>query len=241
MTGPPLLLRRNEPITHPVAPRIDASLELLGPLDQGPIATAAAGGWAAVETLLSAPGDRANVHAADRLAALVACSFPRAELAQLALRFVERDADTNPGLAEDLTAAETNTARAKRLARHLQNAELVFSDPSDLAAYHRMKALVARPRATLRDIEGHLRRSLRRLYRLRNLVLHSAATDSLTLAPGLRAAAPLVGAGVDRIVRGAVLHGVAPLDLAARARVVIDNAGNIAPDQLGDLLDLAEP
>ncbi len=236
----PVLLRRNEPITHPVAPRIDASLELLGPLDAGPTATAAAGGWAAVETLLTAPGDRAKVHAADRLAALVACSFPRAELAQLALRFIERDADTSPALAEELAAADTNTARAKRLARHLRDGDLVFRDPSDAAAYRRMKTLIARPRASLRDVEGHLQRSLRRLYRLRNLVLHGAATDSLTLAPGLRAAAPLVGAGIDRIVRGAVLHGVAPLELAARARVMIDNADNLVPDHLGDLLELAE-
>lgn len=32
-----------------------------------------------------------------------------------------------------------------------------------------------------------------------------------------------------------------PLDLTARARVVIDNVDNMAPDQLGDLLELAEP
>lgn len=117
----PVLLRRDEPITNPVAPRIDASLELLGTLDQGPAATAVAGGWAAVETLLTAPGDRANVQAADRLAALVACSFPRAELAQLALRFVEHEAASNKGLADQLAHAPTNTERAKRLARYLHD------------------------------------------------------------------------------------------------------------------------
>jgi hypothetical protein len=237
----PVLLRRDEPITSPVAPRIDSSLELLGPLDHGPPATASAGGWAAVETLLSAPGDRGNVSAADRLAALVACSFPRAELAQLALRFIDRDSDTNPALADDLADADTNTARAKRLAVHLRTGELTMSDPSDAAAYQRMKALVIQPRTQLRDIESHLQRSLRRLYRVRNLVLHGAATDSLTLAAGLRAAAPLVGAGIDRLVRGTVLHGVAPLDLAAKARVMIDNADNLEPAQFGDLLELAEP
>ena len=236
----PVLLHRDEPITNPVAPSIDASLELLGPLDQGSTATAAAGGWAAVETLMSAPGDRSKVHAADRLAALVACSFPRAELAQLALGFVDHNAATNPALAEQLAVAATNTERAQRLARYLSDGELSFIDPSDAAACRRMKTLIARPRTVLRDIETHLQRSLRRLYRVRNLVLHGGATEALTLTPGLRAAAPLVAAGIDRIVRGTVLHNVAPLDLAAKARVMIDNADNLEAAHLGDLLQLAE-
>ena len=236
----PVLLRRDEPITSPVAPRIDSSLELLGPVDQGPTASAAAGGWAAVETLLSAPGDRAKVRAADRLASLVACSFPRAELAQLAHRFVARDGDSNPLLAERLSSASTNTNRARRLARHLRVDDVAFSDESDAAACQRMKALVLNPRTGLRDLEAHLQRSLRRLYRVRNLVLHGAATDSVTLTPALRAAAPLIGAGIDRLVRGTVLQAVQPLDLAARARIMIDNADNLDPERLGDLLELAE-
>jgi hypothetical protein len=42
-------------------------------------------------------------------------------------------------------------------------------------------------------------------------------------------------------VRGAVLHGVDPLDLAAKARIMIDNADSLAPERVGDLLELAEP
>jgi hypothetical protein len=237
----PVLLRRTEPITSPVAPRIDSSLELLGPVDQGPTTSAVAGGWAAVETLLSAPGDRAKVHAADRLAALIACSFPRAELTQLAHRFVERDGESNPELAQALASAATNTAGAGRLARHLKTADIAFSDESDAAATRRIRAIVLSPHSGLRDLETHLQRSLRRLYRVRNLVLHNAATDSLTLAPALRAAAPLLGAGIDRLVRGALLQGVEPLDLAAKARIAIDNADHLGPGDLADLLQLADP
>lgn len=97
------------------------------------------------------------------------------------------------------------------------------------------------PHSGLRDLEAHLQRSLRRLYRVRNLVLHNAATDSLTLAPALRAAAPLLGAGIDRLVRGALLQGVEPLDLAAKARIAIDNADHLGPGDLADLLQLADP
>ena len=130
----PVLLRRSEPITHPVAPRIDSSLELLGPVDDGPPASAVSGGWAAVETLLVAPGDRGKVQAADRLASLIACSFPRAELTQLAHQFLETDAHSDPELAETLKSAETNTWAAGKLAEKLFAEPVSFSNVSDSAA-----------------------------------------------------------------------------------------------------------
>lgn len=236
----PVLLRRSEPITHPVAPRIDSSLELLGPVDEGPPASAVSGGWAAVETLLVAPGDRGKVQAGDRLASLIACSFPRAELTQLAHQFLETDADSDPELAATLAAAQTNTWAAGKLAEKLATAPVSFTDVSDSAAVERLRTLVLNPRVGLQDLEHHLQRSIRRLYRVRNLVLHNAATDSLTLAAALRSAAPLLGAGIDRVVRGALLQDVDPLDLAARARVAIDNADHLGPRALADLLQLAD-
>ena len=78
----PVLYRRDEPITGSVEPRIDASLELLGPVDRGSPSTAVSGAWAAVESLLTGPGDRGKVQAADRLAALIVCSFVRAEFTE---------------------------------------------------------------------------------------------------------------------------------------------------------------
>lgn len=234
----PVLIRREEPITGSVAPRIDASLELLGSVDQGSAAPAVSGGWAAVETLLTAPGDRGKVQAADRLAALVACSFPRAELTELAHHYIQSPNDA--ALAADLEAMETNTGRAGLLAKRLVAGSVEFSDSSDFAAAQRMLAILASPRDRLTDVEEHVQRTIRRLYRVRNLVLHNAATGSLTLAAALQAAAPLLGAGIDRIVRGAVLQGVEPLDLAARARVVLDDADNRSPGDFADLLQLAD-
>jgi hypothetical protein len=55
---------------------VDAALELLAPLQASSPSAAVAGGWAAIEALLSEPTDHAI--AAERLASLVACSFPRA-------------------------------------------------------------------------------------------------------------------------------------------------------------------
>ena len=60
---------------------MDAAIELLEPLASAAPPTAAAAGWAAFEALLSEPGNHGVV--ADRMGAIVACSFPRAELTVL--------------------------------------------------------------------------------------------------------------------------------------------------------------
>lgn len=147
---------------------------------------------------------------------------------------------SDAALAEVLGGLETNTGRAGLLAKRMASGVVDFPDGSDDAAAQRMQAILASPRRNLLDIEDHVRRASRRLYRVRNLVLHIAATDSLTLAAALQAAAPLLGAGIDRIVRGAVLQGIEPLDLAARARVVIDDADSKDPGDFADLLQLAD-
>jgi hypothetical protein len=236
----PILRRRNEPITTPVTEQIDASLELLGPVDRGAPAAAVAGAWAAVETLLTGPGDAGRIQAADRLAALIACSFPRAELTRLAYACIENP-DVNPDLARTLSGLITNTAKGAALATHLSEDDLTLPDESDRAAVQRLRRLLMGGTAALHDLEDHLRRVTRRLYRVRNLVLHGAATDALTLDAALRSGVPLVGAGLDRVVRGAILQRVDPLDLAARARLCINHAANLGPDQYSDLLRLADP
>src|SRR5207244_6944715 len=68
---------------------IDAAFELLEPLAGGSPGPAVAGGWAAIEALLVMPGDAERGLAGDRLAAIVAASFPRAELTALAYKIAE--------------------------------------------------------------------------------------------------------------------------------------------------------
>ena len=234
----PVLYRRDEPITASVEPQIDASLELLGPVDQGSPSAAVSGAWAAVETLLTGPGDRGKVQAADRLASLIACSFARAELTELAHSYAATGADLS--VVDAINSAETNTKRAGLIADLLHASPTAFPDPSEQAAAHRMHRILANPHSGLSDVEDHVRRAIRRLYRARNLVLHNAATNSTTLEATLRTAVPLLGAGIDRIVRGAVLQKCQPLELAARARIVLDTASNLKPSEFADLLGLAD-
>lgn len=234
----PVLYRRDEPLAVIGFPQVDSALELLAPVDRGPAVPAVAGAWAAIESLLSAPGDEGRVTAGDRLASLVACSFPRGELTTLAYRYQESNQDSFAG---ELSRCVTNTARCALLAERVATGEdLIFTNPSDQAAVDGLRRLFANPTRALRRIESHLIRALRRLYRVRNLALHWGATESVALKATLRTTPPLVGAGIDRVVRGALIKGIEPLDLAVRARLQIDLASRHKPSDFADLLQLAE-
>lgn len=211
---------------------VDAALELLAPLETGSPSPAVTGAWAAMEALLSGPSDQ-DVMAADRMAALVACSFVRAELTALSYVLEKNDAAMRPQLA----ACATNRDRAQLTADKITNEPAArFGTPSDHAAITRMQRMLAAPLAHLHDIEGHVTASFRRLYRQRNLIIHGGKTDAVALNATLRTVAPLVGAGMDRIAHGWFVEGTRPVELAARARIGIDVVGSAGAKSPIDLL-----
>ncbi|NOK13130.1 hypothetical protein [Corallococcus exercitus] len=216
--------------------RVDAAFELLGQLD-APAVVAVAAGWAAIEALLVAPEDGQKSPAGDRLATLVACSFPRAELTLLASLQV-RGSDSP--LREQLLRCASNHERASLIGGAIRQAQpLPWAEPvwSHRAAVARMEGLLKDPRKKLKDVEGYAVRAFRRLYRQRNLVLHGGQTNAVALRASLRTAAPLIGAGIDRIAHAWFRHGVQPLELAAKARHRLDLLEAKEPLAILDLLE----
>ncbi|MGD0777259.1 MAG: integrase [Candidatus Solibacter sp.] len=210
---------------------VDAALELLAPLQSSSPSAAVAGGWAAIEALLSEPTDHSI--AAERLASLVACSFPRAELT-----FLSYLVGQLPGpLATALSASATNRDRCAILIDALESGTpLGLVKPSDVAAVERMRAVLSAPHQKLHDIQAHATNALMRLYRQRNLVLHWGKTDAVALRASLRTAAPLVGAGMDRIAHAWFVQKIRPLELAARARISLAVIGSRPGTNCLDLL-----
>ncbi|MCZ7456127.1 hypothetical protein [Streptomyces sp. WMMC940] len=101
-----------------------------------------------------------------------------------------------------------------------------------------MAALVQNPGKQLAEVNHAFRIAMRRLYRTRNIILHGGATQGVALDASLRTAAPLLGAGLDRIVHASYTEGLDPLDLAARAEValqLVDGETGLAT------VDLLEP
>lgn len=204
--------------------RLDAALELAAPLNHGPIAPAVSGAWAAVESLLfsAADGgtdDRGRVVVASRLARLVACSWPRAELTAVSYRL---DPGSDSGLDRRLQQAGSNQERAAVLER-----ALVAGTPavpaaggrqrSDARALERMRLLAADPLTGLKEATEVFEVAFRRLYRSRNVIAHAGATAALSHDATLRVTAPLVGAGLDRVAHAYLVRGVDPLTLASQA------------------------
>ena len=99
---------------------VDEALELASALNHGPLAPAIAGGWAALESLLTEardPDEREKVVAATQASTLIACSWPRAELTALSHRIRKTNHDD---LADRLNLCGSNRERAALIASELE-------------------------------------------------------------------------------------------------------------------------
>lgn len=227
--------------TSAMASQVDAALELLAQVD-GPDVVAAAAGWAAVEALMSPPPEEKKsvaLMAAEHLARLVACSFPRAELTLLAA--LQLRAKPASPLATQLRQCRSNHERAALVAKAIkaETPQLVWDGHEHEAAVSRMRRLLKQPGTRLKDIHGYAHRAFLRLYRQRNLVLHAGMTSSVALRASLRTAVPLLAAGVDRAAQAWFSDQVSPLELAVRAQHRLEALKDKA-DEPEDLLGILE-
>lgn len=212
---------------------VDAAIELLIPMAASSPSPAVAGGWAAIEALLGTVGND-RVLAGDRMAVLIACSFPRAELTALSYE-VEKGGGPIAGL---LARCRSNRDRSYELGSAIRRGDtMTLTDESDKAALARMREVISDPRGKLEDIKGHASVTLRRLYRHRNMVLHWGRTNAVALRASLRTAAPLVGEGMDRIAHAWFVEGIEPLELAARASIRLGTIDSSGGSDVVDLLD----
>ena len=210
---------------------IDAAFEMLALLQTGSPIAAIAAGWAAIEAILGEPDDRGG--AADRLATIIACSFPRAELTALSYVLARED----PAMKIQLTGVTENLSRARCVAQAiLSNQPLSLATWSDRATLERMRAVLVNPAEALLDIRKYVQASLRRVYRQRNLVLHGGKTNAVALRACLRTASPLIGAGMDRVAHAHYVERLPPVALAARAQVALATTASRSPIDCLNLL-----
>ena len=228
------LSRQNQVYSMSYLSQIDAAVELAAPLNSELTSAAIAGGWAAIESLMTGPGDKERVLAADRMAMITSCSLPRAELTALSYKLEEQGG----AIATQLHACANNRDRAFILADLIKRGNSPkFPSDSDTAALYRISALLTEPHGVLHDIEHHISKAFRRLYRHRNMVLHWGKTNSVGIRSCLRAVAPLVGAGLDRIAHAAFTEKIDPLELAARAAIRLGTVGGVSGCSPVDLLE----
>lgn len=203
-------------------PFVDPAIELLAPLQSGATTTAIAGGWAAIESLLGEPKNK-KADPAERLATIVACSFPRAELTYLAYSLARQD----QAFADQIRGMNENREKSTHLAQLIIDGTCPEpQDWSDRAAILRLREVLVDPQGALARIKDHVQDSFARLYRQRNLILHAGKTRAVALRSTLRGATPLVGAGLDRICHARFADEITPIKLAGRARTAL---GSVPP------------
>lgn len=228
------LFREDRVFSTDVSQSVDAALELLAHLEGSSPPAAVAGGWGAIEGLLADPNDRAT--AAENLATLVTCSFPRAELTALSYR-AER---AHPAECRELVGARTNRERSRILAKMIIERRLPeMPGVADQAAVARLKKLLANPGPELQTVRESIGESFHRLYRQRNLILHGARLDSVALTASLRTVSKLAGAGMDRITHGHYVQNLKPMELVAKANLALALVSRESPLGCVDLLEVS--
>jgi hypothetical protein len=214
--------------------QIDDAIGLLAAQQQGTSAASIASAWAALEALLGMPGAK-GVDAADRLADIVCCSFPRAEITQLAAYWEKHGSDA---LHEALKEQPSNEQARIMLEALIANGDPGFTTAKHVAAVNRVLQLASQQGDVLNRIRAYYRSAFRRLYYQRNFIMHAAKFDSVSLPATTRTVPQLVAAGVDRIVNARFgPQEVSALGLAARAQnelALIDTDGSRS---LHNLLD----
>ncbi len=226
------LFREDRVFSTEASQSVDAALELLAHLEGSSPPAAIAGGWGAIEGLLADPSDRSS--AADNLATLVTCSFPRAELTALSYR-VERQ---HPEASRELQRLAGNRDRARAVGQMIIEGRMpTMRGEVDQAAIARLKKLLDNPGPELQTIRDAIGESFHRLYRQRNLILHGARLDSVALTASLRTVAKLAGAGMDRITHGRYVQRLKPMELVARANLSLALASRDDPLCCVDLLE----
>lgn len=190
--------------------------------------------WAAAEGLLGRPGGR-GVDVADRLADIVACSFPRAEIGELARSWQE----SGSGQLRDMLQDASSTEQAEAMATHIERTgDPGFEGSADQAAVARYLQLLADPVSVMGRVRGYYSSVFRRLYYQRNFIMHAAKFDSVTLGVSARTAPLLVAAALDRLVNAQhSKEGLTPHGLAARAQNELDLVGKSGSRPLYMLLD----
>jgi len=215
----------------------DDALELASYMESPLAGAAVTGGWSAIEALLIRPGEGSHHLAADRLASLIACSLPRAELTSLAYQH-QKNADD--ALAQALSGTQTNYAKAQQVEDYLKDGNrLNLHEGSDFAAQHRIIEIIRDPKVELGRIRARITESLRRLYNQRNTISHAGSLRSAALSATTRTSLSLVGAGLDRIVHGQLESDsrLEPLSLVARAEVELSLVGSPGGRALCSLLE----
>lgn len=216
---------------------ITNTLALVQAVRTGPPHVAVVNGWAAIESLMVGPADEQDVIAARRFALIVAASMLRAELSWLSHSYVRKHTGA---AAEKMRECSENLDRAKLFQRHLHTNPTLDLDAMDMLALGRIRPALTDPRGEIEKITNILTREFTRLYRKRSMIVHGGQIHEGSMHSLSETLAPLIGAGIDRVVHVGLKYNVRPIELSAIAESRVHYLAPSTSTDAGKLLELLE-
>ncbi|MGL4306925.1 MAG: integrase [Mycobacteriaceae bacterium] len=214
------------------------TLSLVQPLQTGAPHIAVISGWSAIESLLVEQSDEDSSIAAERFSLIVAASMVRAELTSLSRRYMETYKDS---FARRMQNCSENIDRARLFQiRAMSDERIDLHSQVENMALTRIQPVLKNPGAEVRKIADILTPEFARLYRKRNMVIHGGQIQGNNLHAISETLAPLIGAGIDRIVHVGLKYQVGAVHLSAVAQSRLNYLTPASSSDHGNLLDLLE-
>lgn len=197
-------------------------LAVMEPLRMDNAQVAIVNGWTALESLLVGSQED-DILGAERIATIVAASYFRTEMAWLAKNFVDSYSGTCPH-ASSIAAMDSSSERIRAMSELLESGER-FPDLSavDRLAIEKMRVALSAPLKYFNKTRELLTTEFRRLYRKRNLIVHSGKALDFGIETTAERMTPLIVNGVDQILIGEIQHDLDPIEFAAQVRFAADH------------------
>lgn len=217
-------------------------LAIIEPLQTNNPHVALVNGWVAIESLLVDSGEDDRI-GAERMARVVAASYFRTEMTWLAKNYADRYKG-ECSVAAQIKNAEASIERAKLMESViLERNDFYLLDPVDQLAIGKMQEAFNNPSEIFERTSGILQREFQRLYRKRNLIVHSGRVVGNGIESVADKVIPLLVNGIDQLLIASIQHDLDPKNLAASVAfksLHLGQAGNSRNYSILDLLEVDE-
>lgn len=180
---------------------------------------------------------------AERMARVVAASYFRTEMTWLAKNYADRYKG-ECSVAAQIKNAEASIERAKLMESViLERNDFYLLDPVDQLAIGKMQEAFNNPSEIFERTSGILQREFQRLYRKRNLIVHSGRVVGNGIESVADKVIPLLVNGIDQLLIASIQHDLDPKNLAASVAfksLHLGQAGNSRNYSILDLLEVDE-
>lgn len=223
-----------------ISPKTRNILAILEPLQTNDSHVAVVNGWVALESLLVDSGEDDRL-GAERMARVVAASYFRTELTWLARNYAERYKNESR-LANQISSSATSIERARLMIRVI-NEEKNFSylEQVDQLSIAKMREALENPSAVFDRTQKILEREFLRLYRKRNLIVHSGRALEHGIESIADKVVPLLINGIDQLLIASIQHDLDPKAMAASVAfkaLHLSSCGNSTKYLICDLLEV---